>query len=93
MAVNRKSEIENEIPDIRSCGCQGGEHISGGSAGARLVIFGGNVNNGLNDGVGYANVNNTLGNANANIGCRLSGKVNLKYVSPHQEQGEWRWPA
>ena len=93
MAVNRKSEIENEIPDIRSCGCQGGEHISGGSAGARLVLFGGAVDTGLLVGVGSAYVGRPLGNANANIGCRLSGKVNLKYVSPHPEQGEWRWPA
>lgn len=41
---------------------------------ARLVYRGGNLNNGGNAGVGYVNVNNDLGNRNANIGSRLGTK-------------------
>lgn len=39
---------------------------------ARVVYRGGNVNNGANCGLAYVNVNNGLGNANANIGCRVA---------------------
>ena len=39
---------------------------------ARVVIRGGNVNNGTNGGAGYVNANNGLTNANANIGARLA---------------------
>lgn len=61
---------------------------------ARLVYFGGNANNGANDGVGYANVNNSLGNANANIGCRLSEKVYSETCFPAPNQkGGWRLPV
>lgn len=35
-------------------------------------LRGGNLNNGLNDGAWYVNVNNALSNSNANNGCRLS---------------------
>lgn len=42
----------------------------------RLVYRGGNLNNGSNAGVGYVNVNNDLGNRNANIGSRLGTKLN-----------------
>jgi len=45
------------------------------AAGARVVLRGGNVNNGANDGGGYVNVNNGLANANTNIGGRLAEYV------------------
>lgn len=38
--------------------------------GSRVIHVGGNANNGGNDGPSYFNVNNSLGNANANIGVR-----------------------
>ena len=38
----------------------------------RAGIRGGNANNNSNDGLGYVNVNNAVGNANDNIGARLS---------------------
>ena len=38
----------------------------------RAGLRGGNANNGSNDGLGYVNVNNAVGNANANYGGRLS---------------------
>jgi len=34
----------------------------------------GNLNNGGNSGLAYANLNNGLGNANWNIGARFSGR-------------------
>ena len=40
-----------------------------------MLIVGGNVNNTANAGVGYFNVNNGLGNVNANIGARLTKEV------------------
>jgi hypothetical protein len=40
-----------------------------------VLIVGGNANNTANAGVGYFNVNNGLGNANANIGARLTKEV------------------
>ena len=42
------------------------------NAGARLVLFGGAARYGADDGVGFANVNNSLSTAGATIGCRLS---------------------
>ena len=39
-------------------------------AALRAGIRGGNANNGSNDGLGYVNVNNAVGNANVNIGVR-----------------------
>ncbi len=36
------------------------------------MIRGGNSNNGANDGSSYVNVNNDLGNTNANYGGRLA---------------------
>jgi len=38
----------------------------------RAGFRGGNANNSSNDGLGYVNVNNAVGNANTNIGARLS---------------------
>ena len=38
----------------------------------RAGFRGGNANNGSNDGLGYVNVNNAVGNNNTNIGARLS---------------------
>lgn len=35
------------------------------------VLFGGNANNGTNDGLSYANANNAPSNANANNGSRI----------------------
>ena len=35
------------------------------------LLFGGNANNGTNDGLSYANANNAPSNANANIGARI----------------------
>lgn len=35
-----------------------------------MLLVGGNANNGGNDGPGYVNLNNGLGNSNANIGVR-----------------------
>ena len=43
--------------------------------GSRVVIRGGNANNAANDGAAYVNVNNDLGNANANYGGRLATSV------------------
>ena len=65
--------------------CQGGERTSAGS-GARVVYFGGNANNGANDGVAYCNVNNGLTNSNANIGARLATqfKNRLEFATPHR---------
>ena len=73
MGENGKRK-SNQILSADSFGRQVRGYVLGGCR-ARLVYFGGNVNNGANDGVGYANVNNGLTNANANIGCRLSEKV------------------
>lgn len=36
----------------------------------RAAHVGGNLNNGVNDGPSYWNLNNTASNANANIGAR-----------------------
>lgn len=41
----------------------------------RAGIRGGNANNTANDGLGYLNVNNAVGNANVNISARLSEKL------------------
>ena len=38
----------------------------------RAGFRGGNANNSSNDGLGYVNVNNAVGNSNTNIGARLS---------------------
>lgn len=38
----------------------------------RLVLFGGNLNNGANAGLWYANLNNALSNANWNYAARIS---------------------
>ena len=69
--------------------CQGGERTSVCS-GACVVYFGGNANNGVKDGVGYANVNNALGNRNANIGARLATQVQtfMEFVTLHRRH---RW--
>lgn len=51
-----------------------------GSATARLAfvpLVGGNLNNGAAAGVGCVNSNNTLSNANWNIGGRSSGEKNV----------------
>lgn len=42
------------------------------TAGVRVVIRGGNLNNTTNAGAGNVNVNNDLTNANANIGGRVA---------------------
>ena len=55
-------------------------------SGARVLIVGGNANNGGNDGVGYVNANNGLGNTNTNYGARLATKaltINSDNVSPY----------
>lgn len=39
---------------------------------SRLVLFGGNANNGTNAGFGYLNANNDWTNANTNYGSRNS---------------------
>ena len=41
----------------------------------RAGIRGGNANNTANDGLGYLNVNNAVGNANVNYSARLSEKL------------------
>jgi hypothetical protein len=46
-----------------------------------VLIVGGNVNNTGNAGVGYFNVNNSLGNVNANIGARLTKEVKHRISS------------
>ena len=46
--------------------------VNAGSSRPRALFRGGNANNGANDGLGYVNVNNTVGNSNGNIGARLS---------------------
>lgn len=38
----------------------------------RLALFGGNANNGANDGAFYANLNNGVGNRNWNISSDYS---------------------
>ena len=85
MGENGKRKIEKEIPSVDSIGRRVRGYVLGGCR-ARLVYFGGNVNNGANDGVGYANVNNGLTNANANIGCRLSEKVCSETYFPAPNQ-------
>ena len=47
----------------------------------RAGIRGGNANNGSNDGLGYVNVNNAVGNANANNGGRLSAFLYRMFYS------------
>ena len=49
-----------------------GHTVKQSSTGARLVIRGGNLTNTANVSPAYVNVNNELGNANANIGSRLA---------------------
>lgn len=90
-------KAENEMRKAKSLSflrrkpgkCQGGKRTSAGS-GACVVYFGGNANNGANDGVGYANVNNGLTNSNANIGARLATQVlqRMEFVFPHRR---YRW--
>jgi hypothetical protein len=53
-------------------------------SGACVVYVGGNANNGGNDGPGYANVNNWLGNANANIGARSTKDFVIDSASLHR---------
>lgn len=48
---------------------------SASSPGACVLYVGGNANNAGNAGAGYFNVNNGLGNYNANIGARLTKEV------------------
>lgn len=52
--------------------------------GSRVVYRGGNANNGSNDGMAYANVNNGLTNANVNISGRLSAQYLVKYLNAIQ---------
>lgn len=40
----------------------------------KLLLWGGNANNGTNSGLGYANSNNAFSNSNANIGARQTLK-------------------
>jgi len=47
------------------------------------VIRGGNSNNGANDGSSYVNVNNDLGNTNANYGGRLAS-VSKQIFNEHK---------
>lgn len=49
---------------------------------ARALFRGGNANNGANDGLGYVNVNNAVGNSNTNIGGRLSTSKS-PFASPY----------
>jgi len=42
----------------------------------RGLLRSGNANNGANAGLAYANTNNAVSNANANIGSQLSLKEN-----------------
>jgi hypothetical protein len=42
------------------------------NAARHVTLIGGNANNGTNAGAFYWNLNNDSGNANQNIGCRLS---------------------
>ena len=48
---------------------------------ARALFRGGNANNGSNAGLGYVNVNNVVGNANTNIGGRLSACDKTLYIN------------
>ena len=48
----------------------------------RCVLWGGNANNGTNDGFAYANSNNAPSNANTNVGSRISYTVKRKNVQP-----------
>ena len=41
----------------------------------KLLIVGGNANNGSQCGVSYSNSNNGFGNANDNIGARLNNVI------------------
>lgn len=84
MGENGKRK-SNQIQSAEPFGRLVRGYVLGGCR-ARLVYFGGNVNNGANDGVGYANVNNGLTNANANIGCRLSEKVISETYFPAPSQ-------
>ena len=47
----------------------------------RCVLWGGNANNGTNDGFAYANSNNAPSNANTNVGSRISYTVKVKTSS------------
>jgi len=82
--MGRKAENEmrktKSLSFFREGERKGGERTSAGS-GACVVYFGGNANNGANDGVGYANVNNGLTNSNANIGARLATQVLHRWSS------------
>ena len=51
---------------------------------ARALIRGGNANNGSNAGIGYVNVNNAVGNANTNIGGRLSTSTQKSLHQRHK---------
>ncbi len=55
-----------------------------------MLLVGGNVNNTANAGVGYFNVNNGLGNVNANIGARLTKEVKHRILFLRTGfTGEW----
>ena len=73
---------------------KGGERNPAGS-GACVLIVGGNANNEGNDGPGYVNVNNGLGNSNTNYGARqtkgvskLTEDFGMDSVFPHRRN---RW--
>ena len=81
--VKRKTENGCNKPRKRLLQLPEGECVFLSASGARVVIRGGNLNNGANDGAFYVNVNNELTNANANIGGRLAEWLNNKIHSPH----------
>ena len=80
---NRKTEIGCNKPRKRLLQLPEGECVFLSASGARVVLRGGNANNGANDGAFYVNVNNELTNANTNIGGRLAEWLNIKAHFPH----------
>ena len=53
-------------------------------SGAFVAYVGGNANNAGNDGPGYVNVNNGLGNSNTNIGGRATKDFGTDSAFPHR---------
>lgn len=52
------------------------------------LLFGGNANNGTNDGLSYANANNAPSNANANNGSRIYYTTTKHWTQTPPRKGE-----
>ena len=76
--VKRKTENGCNKPRKRLLQLPEGECVFLSASGARVVIRGGNLNNGANDGAFYVNVNNEL--TNANIAPPTKPRIFIKNV-------------